>query len=126
MTRRGIGIVLSLLGGATVVLMVALAVVGTELDETRLDRQTLKSAVGDLQQEIDRLIQQRQMLKQQADERLRTTEQLKVELTRSHHSSEQVKTQLEHTQRVIDQMQVELGRLRTLQQNAEPTVAVSQ
>ena len=77
--RRGIIIGLSVMGVILVILALALASVGTELDQTRIEREEYQSQVGDLQEELDGLTQDRERLQQQVDEQLKTIEQWKVQ-----------------------------------------------
>jgi uncharacterized protein YoxC len=63
--RRGVVITVSALGGLAVVLAIALAIVGTNLDEVRLERDDLQYEVNDLRQELDALSAERDELQQQ-------------------------------------------------------------
>lgn len=81
--RRGIIIALSVMGVILVILALSLASVGTELDQARIDRDEYQFQVGDLQEELDTLTQEREKLQQQVDEQLRTIEQWKVQQERS-------------------------------------------
>ena len=89
MSRRWV-IGLIALGVLSLILMAAVAAVGTQLDQTRLDRDDLQLQVEDLQSESDALRQERDTvkterdtLKSKADEQLQTIEQLKSELQRT-------------------------------------------
>ncbi len=91
--RRGMIIALAVLGVLVVILMVALSSVGTNLDQTRLERDDLQFETDDLQQEVDTLSTERDELQRQVDEQLKTIEQLKAELGRNHnHASEPAPT----------------------------------
>ena len=85
--RRSIVLTIVLLGIVTATLMVSLALVGKDLDATRIDRDGLAVNVEDLQQGLDTLQAERATLKRQAEERLQATEQLKADLDREHSSS---------------------------------------
>ena len=78
--RRGIVIALWILGALVVVFAVALAVVGTDLDRTRMTREDLQTEVDDLQGELDTLTTDRQTLQSKTDQQLKQIEQLKAEL----------------------------------------------
>lgn len=88
--RRAWVIGLSALGVVSVLLMIALASVGTQLDQARLDREDLELEVEDvsaeaegLREERDTIQHERDTLTSQVDEQLRTIEQLKGELERT-------------------------------------------
>ena len=61
---------------------VALATVGTQLDEVRIERDDLEFETSDLQQSVDALTTERTDLQRQAEEQLKAIEQLKGELER--------------------------------------------
>ena len=67
-----------------IVLGVAIASVGTQLDHVRIDRDDLQTEVHDLRTESDGLRTERDTLKHQVDDQLKTIEQLKGELQQSH------------------------------------------
>ena len=75
--KRRVIIALSIMGVVLVILALALASVGTELDQARIDRDDYQFQVDDLQQEVDGLTQERQKLQQRVDEQLKTIEQWK-------------------------------------------------
>jgi peptidoglycan hydrolase CwlO-like protein len=84
---------LTVLGVISVVLMVALASVGTQLDQARLDRDDLELELEDvsaetesLRGERDVIKHERDSLKTQVDEQLQAIEQLKGELERASQS----------------------------------------
>ncbi len=81
--RRGVIIALSVMGVLLVVLAVALAKVGTDLDLVRIERDDLQYYVEDLEQELDLLTSERGELQQHVDEQLKTIEQQKIELERA-------------------------------------------
>ena len=85
--RRGMIVGLAVLGVLVIVLMVAVSSVGTNLDQTRLERDDLQFEVDDLQQEVDTLSAERDELQRQADEQLKTIEQLKAESGRNHNDA---------------------------------------
>lgn len=92
--RRGWIIGLTALGVVSVVLMVALASVGTQLDQARLDRDDLELELDDLSAEAESLRDERDTvkterdsLKTKVDEQLQTIEQLKGELERTSQSA---------------------------------------
>lgn len=85
---------LSLLGAFSVVLMIALASVGSQLDQARLDRDDLELEVEDVSAEADSLRDERDIikterdsLKTKVDEQLQMIEQLKGELERAGQSA---------------------------------------
>lgn len=85
---------LAVLGVISVVLMVALASVGTQFDQARLDRDDLELELNDLSAETESLREERDVikterdsLKTQVDEQLQTIEQLKGELERASQST---------------------------------------
>jgi septal ring factor EnvC (AmiA/AmiB activator) len=85
---------LSVLGVLAVVLMMALASVGTQLDQARLDRDDLETEIDDvgaeadsLRAERDAIKTERDSLKTQVDEQLQTIEQLKGESERAGQSA---------------------------------------
>ena len=78
--RRGTVIALWMLGALVVVFAVALAVVGTDLDRTRMTREDLQGEVDDLQSELDGITGERQSLQAKTDQQLKQIEQLKAEL----------------------------------------------
>ena len=63
--KRGWIITIGIMGILLVVLAVALASVGTNLDEARLDRKELQGELDGLQEEYDLLSEERQRLQQQ-------------------------------------------------------------
>ena len=92
--RRAWIIGLSVLGVLSVLLMVALASVGTQLDQARLDRDDLELELDDisaetesLREERDTVKNERDSLKTKVDEQLQTIEQLKGELERAGQSA---------------------------------------
>lgn len=80
--RRTVVILASVMGLLLVILAIALASVGTQFDEARIELKDLHSDVDDLQQEVDDLSVERDTLQQRASEQLKTIEQLKAELER--------------------------------------------
>ena len=92
--RRAWVIGLSVLGALSLVLMIALAAVGSKLDQARLDRDDLEMEVDDvgaeaesLRQERDAIKNERDALKTQVDEQLKTIAQLKGERERAGQSA---------------------------------------
>jgi hypothetical protein len=86
--KRRIVIALSILGLAVVVLALALASVGSELDQARIDRDDYLFQVEDLQGELDAISEERERLQTQVDEQLKAIEQWKVHAERSRGSDE--------------------------------------
>lgn len=80
--RRGMIIGVAVLGVLVVILAVALAKVGSDLDSERIDRQDLQTQTVDLEQEVDSLSSERDTLQEQTEEYLKTIEQLKADLER--------------------------------------------
>ncbi len=77
---------LALVGGVVVVVVVlgvALARVGTQLDEVRIDQADLESEVEELEIELDGALEERDALQTKVDEQLKAIEQLKAELERT-------------------------------------------
>lgn len=94
--RRGVLIGLIAAVVICIVLAVAVASVGTQLDQARLDRDDLEVQVDDLQSEVDSLRTERdtvktdrETLKARTEEQLKTIEQLKAELGRTASSQTQ-------------------------------------
>lgn len=85
--RRGIVIVLSVLGALVIILLVAVASVGSDLDEVRIERDDLGFEVEALQRQVDSLTEERDRLQREAEERSKTVEQLKAELERARSGS---------------------------------------
>jgi len=81
--HRGLIIAASVLGVFVVILMVALSSVGTNLDQTRLERDDFQFEAEDLQQEVDLLSTERDELQRQVEEQLKAIEQLKAEFGRN-------------------------------------------
>ena len=91
--RRRVVIALAVMGLIIVVLAIALASVGTQVDKMRLNRSDLELDIGDFQDEIQTLTQERDALRTERDalktqvaEHLKTIQQLKGE-------AEQARTQ---------------------------------
>ncbi len=87
--RRGVGIALASLGIIAVVLAVALASIGQNLDRERIGRQDLQYTVSELKQKVeqlsnerDRLIAERDRIDKKSQDQLTAIEQLKAELDR--------------------------------------------
>ncbi|MBI4322652.1 MAG: hypothetical protein HY596_00050 [Candidatus Omnitrophica bacterium] len=98
--RRGVLIGLIAAVVLCIVLAVAVASIGTQLDETRLDRDDLEMQVDDLQGELDSLRTERdtvkterETLKTRTEEQLKTIEQLKAESGRTANSQTQLSGQ---------------------------------
>ncbi len=68
---------LSVTGGLTIVLAIALAMVGTSLDDARIEREDLQFEVNDLQQEVDSLTTERDELQRRAEEQGAALDQLR-------------------------------------------------
>ena len=66
-----------------VVLGVALASVGTQFDETRIELRALTVKIDSLQEDVEMLADERAALQGQVEEQLGTIEQLKVQLDRA-------------------------------------------
>ncbi len=71
----------------SVVLAIAVASIGSQLDATRLERDDLEFEMEDLRAQQETLQGERDVLKTQADEQRKTVEQLKTELERAHNQS---------------------------------------
>ena len=82
--RRGIIIGLVVTGALLVILAVALATVGTQLDEARIGKEDLQFEVESLQQEVDALSKERETLQRQVDDQRKSLEQSNTELGRLH------------------------------------------
>ena len=94
--RRGVLIGLIATVVICIVLAVAVASIGTQLDQVRLDRDDLELQVDDLQGEVDSLRterdtmkRERETLKIRTEEQLKTIEQLKAESGRTANSQTQ-------------------------------------
>jgi len=85
--RRWVVMTMAGLGVLTVVLAIALASIGTNLDRARIERDDLQFEANDLQQEVDTLTAERDRFKSQVDEHAKTIEQLKTGQARSNESS---------------------------------------
>ena len=81
--RRGLVIALSVMGVLLIVLSLALASVGTHLDEAKIERNELQYEMDDLRQEVDTISVERGNLQNKVDEQLKTIEQLKAEVERA-------------------------------------------
>lgn len=81
--RRGFVIALSVMGVLLVVLAVSFALVGSDLDRARLEREGLRFELGDLQQQLDRVSVERDRLQRQTEDQLRAIEQWKAQLEHS-------------------------------------------
>ena len=89
MNRKLLGALV--IGGLVCVgLAVTVAVVGSRLDDVRLERDDLQAEVEDLRDEVTNLTRERDAIKtehvtvkSQADEQMKTIEQLKAELERA-------------------------------------------
>ena len=81
--RRGFVIALSVMGVLLVVLAVSFALVGSDLDRARLEREGLQFELGDLQQQFDRVSVERDRLQRQTEDQLRAIEQWKAQLEHS-------------------------------------------
>ena len=77
--RRGVVIGLSVIGALCVLLAVAVARVGTQLDQARIERDDLQFEVEDLRNESQSLKAERDTLKRQVNDKLKTIEQMKTE-----------------------------------------------
>ena len=77
--RRGMLIGLSVTGVLCLVLIIAIAKIGTQLDQARIERDDLQFEVEDLRNESQSLKADRDTLKQQVDEKLHAIEQMKAE-----------------------------------------------
>lgn len=66
-----------------VVLGVALASVGTQFDETRIELRALTFEIDSLQEDVEMLADERAALQGKVEEQLGTIEQLKVQLDRA-------------------------------------------
>ena len=85
--RRRVVIALAVMGFLIVLLAIALASVGTQVDKMRLNRSDLELNIGDFQDEIETLTQERDALRTERDtlkaqvaEHLKTIQQLKAEV----------------------------------------------
>lgn len=78
--RRGVVIALGILSVVAVVLAVALATVGTKLDEQRLESADLQYELDDLQSQVDSLMQERDELRLQVNAHEKAAESLKASL----------------------------------------------
>ena len=92
--RRSVVVALAVMGLIIVVLAIALASVGTQVDKMRLNRSDLELDIGDFQDEIQTLTQERDALRTERDtlkaqvaKHLETIQQLKAE-------AEQARTQV--------------------------------
>ena len=81
--RRGLIITCSILGVLALILTVALASVGTRLDQTEIDRRSLEFDVDQLEQDLTSLTTKQDALNQQAEEQRKTIEQLKADLEKA-------------------------------------------
>jgi uncharacterized protein YoxC len=81
--RRSLVIALSVMGVLLVLLALAVASIGTELDEARIERDDLWTEAEDLRQELDAISQERNKLQEQVDEQVKAIESLKVQQERA-------------------------------------------
>ena len=81
--RRGVVIAFAVTGLVVVILAIALATVGSDLDKARIERDDLQLEVDDLQQEVNTVSGELDQLKQQAEEQHKVLEQAKTELDRT-------------------------------------------
>jgi hypothetical protein len=81
--NRRVTIALLAMGAGLVVLALALASVGGELDQARIDRDEYQFQAEDLQGELDAVSEERDRLRQQVDEQLKAVEQWKLQVERS-------------------------------------------
>ena len=88
--KRHVVIALAVMGVVIVVLAIALASVGTQVDKMRLNRSDLELDIGDLQAEIESLTDDNETLRtehdelqQQVEAHLTTIQQLKAEVERA-------------------------------------------
>ncbi len=77
---RGVRIGLIITMALCIVLGIAIASVGTQLDEVRLQRDDLQVEVQDLQAESDTLRAERDTLKQRVEDQVKTLEHIKTQL----------------------------------------------
>lgn len=82
MRRWGV-IAFAVIGVMVIVLAIALASVGTELDQVRLNREDLQFEVDSAQRDAESLTEEKTRLQHQTEEQLKTIEQLKAELERT-------------------------------------------
>lgn len=80
--RRGIVVLISVMGLILVVLAITLASVGTQFDQARVELTNLQFDVEDLQETVEGATEARDTLQRQVEEHLKTIEQLKAELER--------------------------------------------
>ena len=81
--RKSLIIAVSIMGVVIVVLAVALASVGTHLDDTRIERDELKFNLEDLQQQADALSAEREQLDATLKEQRQSVDRLKADLERA-------------------------------------------
>ena len=81
--QRGFVIAVSVMGVFLVVLAVSFALVGSDLDRVRLQREDLQFELDGLQQELGRVSGERDRLQRQTEEQLKAIEQWKVQLEHS-------------------------------------------
>ena len=84
--QRGFVIALSVMGVFLVVLAVSFALVGSDLDRVRLEREGLQFELDDLQQQFDRVSGERDRLQRQTEDQLKAIEQWKAQLEHSRSS----------------------------------------
>ena len=80
--RRGVIIALSVLGALVVVLLVAVATVGSGLDQARIERDDLEWELDELQRQVEILTGERDEMKQQIEQQSSAMERWKAELER--------------------------------------------
>ena len=78
--RRGVIIALSVLGVLVVVLLVAVATVGSGLDQARIERDDLEWETDELQRQVEALTGERDELRQQVEQQSSAMERWKAEL----------------------------------------------
>ena len=81
--RRGVVVALTVLGAGVILLAVALASVGMELDTSRIERDDLRESVVELEGERDSLSSDREQFQQKVQDQLNAIEHLKAELERT-------------------------------------------
>ena len=78
--RRGVVIGISIMGVVLVILAVALATVGTQLDQAKIRHEDLQFEVDDLRQQVTLLSDERGKLRQQLEEQQKEAQRLHTEL----------------------------------------------
>ena len=109
--RRGLIISLASVGGLCVLLAVAVGTIGSQLDQTRLDREDMSQEIERLRGEAERLSAERDSAKSAQDS------------VRSEQAS--LKSKVDQQDMTIEEMRLELERMIRTSEGSAGTTSVS-